>query len=173
MNSSSCHVTSGYRTPEHNKKIGGSRTSQHMKGKAADVIFKDQKGNRILAKNVCAAAQDIDCDGIGYIGTYSTHIDVRGRKWWADERYGNKKIKDFYQYFGIVYPTPNETVKRGDKGTPVRWVQYKLAAKGYPVSIDGSFGGKSEKAVKWYQQDNKLTVDGRVGKNTRNSLIGL
>lgn len=30
-------VTSGYRCPTLNSKIGGSRTSQHMKGQAADI----------------------------------------------------------------------------------------------------------------------------------------
>lgn len=32
------HVTSGYRCWELNTKIGGSRTSQHMKGMAADIV---------------------------------------------------------------------------------------------------------------------------------------
>jgi zinc D-Ala-D-Ala carboxypeptidase len=31
-------VNSGYRTPEHNKKVGGSPTSQHCKGEAADIF---------------------------------------------------------------------------------------------------------------------------------------
>lgn len=31
-------VTSGYRTPEHNRRIGGSRHSQHLRGEAADVV---------------------------------------------------------------------------------------------------------------------------------------
>ena len=30
-------VTSGYRTPEYNKQIGGSPTSQHCKGEAVDI----------------------------------------------------------------------------------------------------------------------------------------
>jgi len=30
-------ITSGYRSPDLNKTIGGSRTSQHMKGEAADI----------------------------------------------------------------------------------------------------------------------------------------
>ena len=30
-------VTSGYRTPAHNKKVGGSPTSQHCKGEAVDI----------------------------------------------------------------------------------------------------------------------------------------
>ena len=31
-------VNSGYRTPAHNKQIGGSLTSQHVKGEAADIF---------------------------------------------------------------------------------------------------------------------------------------
>ncbi len=34
-------VTSGYRSKELNKIIGGSATSQHMKGKAADIVSAD------------------------------------------------------------------------------------------------------------------------------------
>ena len=30
-------ITSGYRTPEYNKQIGGSPTSQHCKGEAVDM----------------------------------------------------------------------------------------------------------------------------------------
>jgi zinc D-Ala-D-Ala carboxypeptidase len=31
-------VNSGYRTPEHNKKVGGSPTSQHITGQACDIF---------------------------------------------------------------------------------------------------------------------------------------
>ena len=34
-------ITSGYRSKELNKAIGGSRYSQHMKGEAADFVVKD------------------------------------------------------------------------------------------------------------------------------------
>ena len=30
-------VNSGYRTPEHNKKVGGAKYSYHMRGMAADI----------------------------------------------------------------------------------------------------------------------------------------
>jgi uncharacterized protein YcbK (DUF882 family) len=30
-------ITSGYRSPQHNRLIGGSPTSQHCKGEAADI----------------------------------------------------------------------------------------------------------------------------------------
>lgn len=36
-------VTSGYRCGELNRAVGGSPTSQHMKGEAADLVCKDNK----------------------------------------------------------------------------------------------------------------------------------
>ena len=162
----SISINSGYRTKEHNKKIGGSSTSKHIKGMAADIFVK-WNGKTVPAKEVCCAAQDIDFDGIGYISSDATHVDVRGSRWWADETKDNKKVSDFYAYFKIEYPIPTATVKKGDKGTPVRWVQDKLNKAGYKVEIDGSFGGKTDKAVKKLQGDNNLTVDGKVGANTR------
>ena len=38
LGGASIHVSSGYRSPELNSFIGGSRTSAHMKGLAADFI---------------------------------------------------------------------------------------------------------------------------------------
>ena len=34
------HVTSGYRSPDLNRAIGGAPTSQHMKGEAADIAVE-------------------------------------------------------------------------------------------------------------------------------------
>lgn len=36
-------VTSGYRSPTVNKKVGGVRNSQHLKGQAADIICDNNK----------------------------------------------------------------------------------------------------------------------------------
>ena len=33
-------ITSGYRTPEHNKKVGGAKKSTHMVGIAADIVVR-------------------------------------------------------------------------------------------------------------------------------------
>lgn len=163
------NINSGYRTKAHNKKIGGSTTSKHCKGLAADIICS-KDGKTVLAKVVCTAAQDLDMDGIAYISSGATHVDVRGYRWWADETLGNKKVSDFYAYYGLPYPEPTATVKKGDKGTPVRWVQDKLRKAGYKVSVDGSFGPASHNAVRKFQKANGLEVDGKVGPATRKAL---
>ena len=41
-------VNSGYRCPELNKAVGGSKTSQHMKGLAADITVGSPKKNKVL-----------------------------------------------------------------------------------------------------------------------------
>lgn len=70
------NVTSGYRTPEYNTKIGGVKKSQHTKGTAADI-----KVSGIPAKEVQKYLKHKYPNKYG-IGSYSTftHIDVRAKK---------------------------------------------------------------------------------------------
>lgn len=42
------YVTSGYRCAELNRLIGGSKKSQHLEGKAADITTLDKLGNMVL-----------------------------------------------------------------------------------------------------------------------------
>ena len=41
-------VNSGYRCPTLNKAVGGSATSQHMSGQAADIDTGDRQQNKLL-----------------------------------------------------------------------------------------------------------------------------
>lgn len=68
------------------------------------------------------------------------------------------------------YPESNKVLKRGSRGVDVKYLQYMLNKAGYKLAIDGSFGPSTEKAVKSFQTNNKLTVDGIVGKNTWQEL---
>lgn len=65
----------------------------------------------------------------------------------------------------------NTTYKYGSTGSGVKELQNKLAAAGYDVGgADGIYGNKTAAAVKQYQKDHGLTVDGIAGKNTLGSL---
>lgn len=63
-------VTSGYRTPEHNKAVGGSKNSLHLSGMAADIVIPG-----LSARDV----QLILLNWSGGMGLYRsyTHIDIR------------------------------------------------------------------------------------------------
>ncbi len=41
-------ISSGYRSPELNKAVKGSATSQHMSGQAADIDTGDRQQNKLL-----------------------------------------------------------------------------------------------------------------------------
>lgn len=51
-------------------------------------------------------------------------------------------------------------------------IQSLLTAKGVPVKVDGIFGPKTDAAVREYQSNNGLKVDGIVGNATIDSLMG-
>ena len=57
------------------------------------------------------------------------------------------------------------TIRRGDKNDSVKLLQTKLGVE--PL---GTFGPKTEEAVKAFQKKNGLTADGVVGKNTWDKL---
>ena len=65
---------------------------------------------------------------------------------------------------------------KGDKGKSVESLQGLLIYKGYNCGgygADGDFGNGTEKSVKAYQKDNKLTADGIVGQKTWSKLLGV
>lgn len=69
-------ITSAYRTPAHNAKVGGVANSQHLFGAAADIRVKN-----VSPLRVAQYAEQILINK-GGIGVYETfvHIDVRPTK---------------------------------------------------------------------------------------------
>ena len=64
-------------------------------------------------------------------------------------------------------------VSYGSQGSDVTELQKLLNSKGnYNLATDGIFGAKTQAAVKDYQKNNGLDVDGIVGNNTWGSLTG-
>ena len=73
-------INSAYRSPAHNKAIGGVKNSQHVLGKAADIKVKD-----IETKDLYLIIESLIIDGQmtdGGLGLYDTfvHYDIRGSK---------------------------------------------------------------------------------------------
>ncbi len=55
----------------------------------------------------------------------------------------------------------------GSRGEEVRKIQQKLKNWGYyNGAVDGIYGTQTQKAVRWFQQKNGLTVDGIAGPKT-------
>ena len=63
------------------------------------------------------------------------------------------------------------TLRTGSRGAYVKFLQQLLESKLYPVgTIDGIFGTRTDTAVRAFQENNNLVVDGIVGTNTWNTL---
>jgi peptidoglycan hydrolase-like protein with peptidoglycan-binding domain len=74
-----------------------------------------------------------------------------------------------------ILPNLRPIIRKGDTGSYVRILQEYLNStkvKKYNCGdVDGIFGKKTDKAVRAFQKDNKLVVDGAVGPKTW-ALIG-
>ncbi len=75
-------------------------------------------------------------------------------------------------WFRVNNLNPEASVlRRGSTGTAVRYLQQKLFSYLYPVgSIDGIFGANTERAVREFQAEHNLAVDGIVGPATWRAL---
>ena len=73
-------INSGYRSPSHNKAVGGAKNSQHLTGKAADIVVAGF--DPILVKETI---EQLIQDGEmlqGGLKAYNSfvHYDIRGQK---------------------------------------------------------------------------------------------
>lgn len=63
------HINSGFRTPEHNKKVGGDPFSRHLKGMAVDIRARTARERALVIKGLVLA-------GLLNLRIYPTHIHV-------------------------------------------------------------------------------------------------
>lgn len=78
------HINSAYRSPSHNKRIGGVKNSQHVKGTASDLVSRNHTPDE-LYQLIDELIQDgkISEGGLGLYKSF-VHYDIRGtRARWA------------------------------------------------------------------------------------------
>ena len=149
---------SGYNTGAFAVEMIGNfdKGNDRFEGKQKDSMIKlaryfDQKGRYIRFHRENASKT---CPGTG-IDKNEFMKEVRGK-----EVKGEDKLR-----YG-------KTIRKGDKGSVVKQLQQDLIALGYgkymqPYGADGSFGAATENAVKAFQKDNKLSVDGVADPKTQ------
>jgi hypothetical protein len=160
----SVNINSAYRCAKHNAdpKVGGSKSSHHVKGKAADI--------RVEGVTPVEVAKYAETIGIRRIGLYDTFVHV-----------GSDSTKKFWKgHEGTLVDTFQKTVtlklpvlKKGSRGDSVMALQAMLENYGYEEQAGwGTFDSATELALMEYQRDCELTVDGSCGKDTWSSLLG-
>ena len=72
-------IVSGYRTPEYNRKVKGSRRSMHLLAKAADLRVSGMTSDELHAVISDAIKKDLIAPGgLGWYPSF-VHYDTRGR----------------------------------------------------------------------------------------------
>jgi len=152
------NINSAFRTPSWNKHEDGSINSKHLISCAIDGWIAGVKQQDL--------ANLFYSMGLIRVGVYASfvHFDTaRSPKWLSQ---GNFRKVNVPYLNRVVSSTKN----RNDYLVAI--IQYKLNILGYNCGTeDGIAGRKFDKAVKRFQKDKGLAVDGSVGINTWNKLF--
>jgi len=71
------HINSGYRSKQHNKSVRGSKNSQHLYGKAADIVVKGYTTEQVYeAIEHLIEIGEMKEGGLGLYETF-VHYDIR------------------------------------------------------------------------------------------------
>ncbi|MBB6451967.1 hypothetical protein HNQ94_000388 [Salirhabdus euzebyi] len=112
---------------------------------------------------------------IGVMGntgrSYGQHLHFE----WHEGRWnmGKTNAIDPLKVIGVEDKKEANVLRHGDKGKEVKSLQEKLVALGYKLpkyGTDGHFGDETEAAVKAFQKDQSIKVDGIVGPVTQSKL---
>mgnify|MGYP003650361957 CR=1 FL=1 len=73
-------INSAYRSPEYNQKVGGAKNSQHLYGKAADIVVKNMNPDEVAdAIEFLIEEGKLNIKGLGRYNSF-THVDIRDNK---------------------------------------------------------------------------------------------
>lgn len=190
-------VTSAYRTPAYNRKVGGASSSYHTKGKAFDIVVKGVK-----PYDVAHFAQGLWIMGIGcYYDDGFVHIDGRTTApvYWKNQSvtpvgtFGNypscdcnvRNVRLVHMADGWSFPQHGITDKGDDeefrnvlkasvikKSTAYSNVA-KIVQHTVGASEDGYVGDGTVNKVKNWQATHGLTADGIWGEQCWLTALGL
>lgn len=187
-------ISSGYRCPPFNSKIGGIQGSKHEQGRAADFYFKDgslaNQDLRINQVNELKKTKYYNYSYCNINGNYpdmgsaihldtklvdlDTNIIVRNLQHALNVSYNLNLVED--NIYGSA--TKNACKKHYlmlrnwyTKNDHVKWLQQRLKDLGYQIEVDSYYGPKTKAIVIEFQKKNNLIQDGIVGIDTHTKLV--
>lgn len=114
----------------------------------------------------------IEARGVMY-GVVKTRLSERNwNRWGAMTKYYD--YGDLLEQHEDTHPFGTRLLKEGCAGEDVKALQETLISLGYDCGkwgADGEFGSATAKAVRAFQQENDLNVDGIVGEKTKAALL--
>lgn len=165
----------------------GGNGKGNRKGIAIEICYSESGGDRFIAAEKLAAkfiASKLKEKGWG-MDKVKKHQDFSGK--YCPHRTLDMGWERFLQMVkteldALTPKTYGEctvklpVLKKGMKVQQVKTMQMLLIGYGYSCGssgVDGSFGGATDKALRAYQKDKGLAVDGSCGPKTWNKLLGV
>ena len=160
-------LTSAYRSPSHDKEVGGSGSGPHTRGTSYDFAGKyadmERYANWAYGSGLFSQVifKDKDYKTGRRIPGHQDHVHVGWSASGTPATGGSEKEID------------DRPLAEGSERSLVYAIQSMLVTMFYDIKIDGHFGPKTEQAVKHFQETAKLKADGIVGKNTWGAMTGV
>ena len=110
----------------------------------------------------------------GLLGANTRKATAKALQYSLNRDYGSKLSVDGVVGNKTLGAIKGHAVKRGAKSYLVTWLEISLMLLGYytsTIEIAGSFGSGVDKAVRNFQNENGLTVDGSAGEKTINKIL--
>ena len=136
------------------------------------IVWKKGQLTETNTRGHVAFVTKVDADGT----IHTAESEWNGRAWVNRSSRKPYYYADGYTFIGFVLQprkeVPGGVIEEGDKGESVRWMQKKLAEKGFlrKSEVDGDFGIITLGALLAFQLKNKLEVDGVCGPATQAAL---
>ncbi len=81
-----------------------------------------------------------------------------------------RHISCVLNFYNFIDEQPNQILIKGAVGEGVKILQRNLVSRGYHLTADGDFWGNTDNAVRDFQKENGLDIDGEVGPQTKKAL---
>ena len=168
------------------KKLSNSDMNANgMKGKCTIIQKNHVKKGDWLFRCYTSGSNKGRAYHIGYMVSDTDFVEARGRAYGVVKR----KLADvgtYWNTFGrpsyfiddidtkeeqIEHASFNRVLKKGFKGDDVRELQILLNGAGDSIGVDGSFGSKTQAAIKAFQKRIRLAATGTADARTIAALI--
>jgi peptidoglycan hydrolase-like protein with peptidoglycan-binding domain len=149
-----------------------------QRGSTGDDVKRVQRS--IVRDGYRSAANDLGLNGAEDVdGIFGSRTETAVRRFQAERGFVVDGVVGPVTWAALPLKEPAPRIARGARGTSVTALQTVLARLPDPTSayykgtIDGDFGPITDAAVRSYQSDRGLVVDGIVGEQTWLSAVSL